>query len=126
MDDKNLKTTTLTDQETAEYNKKAEELAKQLGHSKVHPVVFIHPETKERSVCYLAEPNFTTKLAIMDKSLMIGVYQAGEELMRLSMIKEASDECMYNEHPMYDDYRMGVVDFCLTMVSRFQNQFKKK
>lgn len=125
MDNKEL-SIKLTEQEEAAYNQKAADLAKEIGHSKVHAVVFVHPETRERSVAYLAEPNFSTKLAIMDKSLMLGVYQAGEELMRISMIKEASDQCMYSEHPQFDDYRMGVVDFCLTMVSRFQNQLKKK
>lgn len=126
QDNKVELTVQLSEQESAAYVKRAAELAEQHKCAKVHPVVFIHPQTKVRSVAYLMEPNFQTKLAIMDKSLMLGVYQAGEELMRLSIIKEASDECMYNEHPQYDDYRMGVVDFCLTMVGRFQNQLKKK
>jgi hypothetical protein len=119
-------TTKLTAAEVAAYELRASELATELNHSKVHPVAFIHPTTLERSVCYLAEPNFSTKLAIMDKSLTVGIYQAGEELMRLSLIKEASDPCMYSEHPSSDDYRMGIIDFCLTMISRFQNQLKKK
>ena len=116
----------LTSEEQQQYSEKADQLAKEGNYSKVHTVVFIHPETKERSVAYLSEPNFTTKLAIMDKSIMLGVYQAGEELMRMCILKEASDPIMYSEHPSSDEYRMGVIDYCLTMINRFKNKLKKK
>lgn len=116
----------LTQEEIDLYDAKSETLAKELNISQVHAVVFIHPTTKERAVCYLSEPNFTTKLAIMDKSLMLGVYQAGEELSRICLLKEQSDPCTYSEHPSCDNYRMGVIEYCLSMVSRFQNQLKKK
>lgn len=116
----------LTAEEQKQYQDKADQLAKEGNFTKVHTVVFIHPETKERSVAYLSEPNFATKLAIMDKSVMLGIYQAGEELMRICMIKESSDPIMYSEHPSSDEYRMGVIDYCLTMINRFKNKLKKK
>jgi hypothetical protein len=62
----------------------------------------------------------------MDKALMLGVYQAGEELMRACVVKEHSDSVTYSEHPSSDEYRMGVIDYCLLMINRYQNQFKKK
>lgn len=116
----------LTSEEIDKYDQRSEEIAKELGVNKVHPVVFINPTTLERTVCYLSEPNFQTKLAIMDKALMMGVYQAGEELMRTCVVKEYSDSITYSEHSASDDYRMGVIDYCLQMINRYQNQFKKK
>jgi len=119
-------TKTLSQDELDNYQSRSEEIAKELNVSKVHPVVFINPTTFERSVCYLSEPNFQTKLAIMDKALMLGVYQAGEELMRACVVKDYSDSITYSEHPVSDEYRMGVIDYCLQMINRYQNQFKKK
>ena len=119
-------TNVLTDTERKMYEDKAQELATEIGVPKVHPVIFVHPETKERIVGYLSEPNFQTKLAIMDKSLMLGVYQAGEELARICLLKEHTDMRMYSEANACDDYRMGVVDKCLTLIGRYQDQFKKK
>jgi hypothetical protein len=116
----------LSQDELDSYQLRSEEIAKELNVSKVHPVVFINPTSFERSVCYLSEPNFPTKLAIMDKALMLGVYQAGEELMRACVVKEHSDSVTYSEHPSSDEYRMGVIDYCLKMINRYQNQFKKK
>jgi len=119
-------TKTLSQDELDNYQSRSEEIAKELNVSKVHPVVFISPTTFERSVCYFSEPNFQTKLAIMDKALMLGVYQAGEELMRACVVKDYSDSITYSEHPVSDEYRMGVIDYCLQMINRYQIQFKKK
>lgn len=116
----------LTDEELQQYEEKSAEIAKQLGVEKVHPVVFINPETAERAVCYLKEPDFQTKLAIMDKALILGVYQAGHELSQLCVIKEHSDAITYADIYAAEDFKMGVVDYCLTMIKRYQNQFKKK
>lgn len=117
----------LTEAEVKEYEAKAEELAKQLGVSKVHPVVQIDPERGyERQVCYLKEPSYTTKIRLMDKASTSGVFSAGEELRELCTIREASDAITYSDAPESDRYKLGVVDYAIGMVSRLQNQFKKK
>lgn len=116
----------LSEEETAEYDQKAEALAKANNVSKVHPIVQIDPETLSRHVCYLKEPNYLTKIRVMDKATTIGVYTAADELREACLIREASDSITYGEAPECDRYKMGVTDYALTMVTRLQNQFKKK
>ena len=116
----------LTEVENKSYDAAAKALAVAKNISKVHVVVQMDPETLERKVCYLSEPNYQTKIAVMDKAVTIGVYRAAEELRELSVIKESSDAITYSDSPESDPYKLGVVDYCLGMISRLQNQFKKK
>jgi hypothetical protein len=116
----------LTTDEIKSYDEKAEALAKSLGVSKVHAVVQINPDTLQRSVCFLKEPNYITKIRVMDKAASIGIYSAAEELREMSVIRDHSDPITYSDHPESDKYKMGVVDYCLGMVNRLQNHFKKK
>ena len=116
----------LNESELQEYQDKADTLAREKNISKVHPIVQIDPETFERKVCYLSEPNYVTKLAVMDKALTVGPYVAGEELRQACVIKEASNPITYGDSPECDRYKLGVVDYAILMVKRLQNQFKKK
>ena len=119
-------TAELTEQEIQEYQDKADALAREKGVSKVHPIVQIDPDTLERKVCYLSEPNYVTKLTVMDKAITVGPYIAGEELRQACVIKESSDTITYGDSPECDRYKLGVVDYAILMVKRLQNQFKKK
>jgi len=119
-------TGTLSQAEHDQYKQVAEGLEKQLSVSEVHVVVQIDPVSLERKVCYLREPNYLTKIRVMDKATSLGVYTAAEELREISVIKEASDAITYGESPECDAYKLGIVDYCLGMVNRLQNQFKKK
>ena len=119
-------TAELTDVENKIYQETADTLAASKGVSKVHVVVQIDPDTLERKVCYLSEPNYQTKISVMDKAVTIGVYRAAEELREISVIKESSDAITYSDSPESDRYKLGVVDYCMGMISRLQNQFKKK
>jgi len=116
----------LSDAERAEYAERAEALAKQKAVSKVHPVVQIDPDTLERHVCYLTEPSYSTKIRVMDKATTLGVYTAADELRLACLISEASDPITYGDSPECDRYKLGVTDYALTMVTRLQDQFKKK
>lgn len=116
----------LTEEERKEYQERAEHLARTRGVSKVHPVVQIDPDTLERKVCFLQEPNYSTKIRVMDKATTLGVYTAADEMRESCIIKEASDPITYGEGSESDRYKLGVTDYCLTMVGRLQNQFKKK
>ena len=118
--------TVLSEEELAEYQAKADDLARAKAVSKVHPVVQIDPETLGRHVCYLSEPNYSTKIRVMDKATTLGVYTAADELREACLIREASDAITYGDSPECDRYKMGVTDYALTMVTRLQNQFKKK
>ncbi len=115
----------LTQEELDFYDKKADSLRAN-GVSKVHAVVQINPDTLERTVCYLNEPNYITKIRVMDKAITVGAYTAADELREACLLKEASDPITYGESAECDRYKMGVVDYCLTMVTRLQNQYKKK
>lgn len=126
VEEKKVDRSVLSEEETAEYDQKAEALAKANNVSKVHPIVQIDPETLSRHVCYLKEPNYSTKIRVMDKATTIGVYTAADELREACLIREASDSITYGEAPECDRYKMGVTDYALTMVARLQNQFKKK
>lgn len=116
----------LTKEENLMYAEAAEQLAKKHNVSKVHPIVQIVPETFERVVCYITEPNYITKVRVMDKATTIGVYSAAEEMRQACLLPEPSDPISYGESPECDRFKMGVLDECLTMIKRLQNQFKKK
>lgn len=116
----------LSESEIKAYSAKAEELAIREKVSKVHPVVQIAPETLKRTVCYLREPNYLTKIRVMDKATTAGVYTAADELREACTMKDVSDPVTYGEGPESDSYKLGVTDYCLTLVTRLQNQFKKK
>lgn len=122
----NVDRSKLSDEETTAYQAKADLLAKEKNVSKVHIVVHIDPETLDRKVCYLTEPNYPTKIRVMDKAVTLGAYTAADELRQSCVIMEASDAITYGESPECDRYKMGVTDYCLTMVNRLENQFKKK
>ena len=116
----------LSDEEISAYDDRAAQLAKEKCVSKVHPVVMIDPETLDRKVCYLTEPNYPTKIRVMDKAATLGPWTAADELREACTIKEASDAITYSEAPDSDRYKMGINDYCLLMVNRLSNQFKKK
>lgn len=118
--------TDLLPEEETYYDARAKALAEQLVVTKVHAVVQIEPGTRERRVCFLREPNYPTKIRVMDKANMFGPYTAAEELREMSVIKESSDAITYSESPESDRYKLGVVDYCLGMITRLQNAFKKK
>ena len=115
----------LTEEEISYYDLESERIAKQVGVSKVHPIVMIVPDTLERKVCYVKEPNFDTKIRVMDKSVTIGFYSAAEELRQSCIVKESSDPITYGDGPECVRFKMGVVEQCLLMVKRLENQFKK-
>ena len=121
-------TAELTAEETAAYDKRAAELATSHNDGrKVHPIVQIDSTNNfARSVCYLKEPNYVTKVRIMDKASTSGVYSAAEELREICVIKEESDPITYSEAPESDRFKLGVLDYAIGMISRLQNQFKKK
>lgn len=116
----------LSQEEIDQYDESAKLLAARYSVSKVHPVVQINPITFARTVCFLKEPNYETKLRVMDKATTGGVYTAADELRVACTLKEESDQITYGDGPECDDYKMGVTDYALTMVKRLQNQFKKK
>lgn len=112
----------LSPEEITAYEAKAVEIAKERGVPKVLPVVFIQPETFKRIVAYLRQPTFAEKLHAMDQALTSGVYMSAYNLSELLLIKDKSDAIVETN----DDAKMGVVDYCMGLVSRYQNQFAKK
>jgi hypothetical protein len=118
----------LSANEIKEYNTKADELAKKYGVSKVHVYVAIEPDTKERIVGYLKEPNFTQKLFAMDKIATVGMFSAGNDLREALTLKGEgeSDPRTYNTTSDCDPYRLGMTGFCIPIIEVIQNSFKKK
>lgn len=118
--------TVLSEQEIADYQQRADDLARTAGVSKVHPVVTIDPDTFDRHVCFLKEPNYSTKIRVMDKATTLGIYTAADEMREACLMRKESDPITYGDAPECDRYKMGATDYALTMVNRLQNQFKKK
>lgn len=116
----------LTESELDFYEATAAQLAKKYAVSKVHPVVYIDKDTLKRTVCYLKEPNYLTKIRVLDKAATLGVYTASDELRVACTLKEESDPITYGDSSECDKYKLGVTDFAGTMVVKLQNQFKKK
>jgi hypothetical protein len=116
----------ITPEENDYYEAKAKALASKYAVSTVYPVVQIDKDTFVRSVCFLKEPNYVTKLSIMDKSITIGVYHAAEELRTVCLLAEESDAITFSESSESDRYKLGVVNFCLGIITALKNQFQKK
>lgn len=117
----------LTDKELEQYDELAGQYCREIsGCSKVHVVVQVDPDNFHRRACYLMEPNYLTKIRVMDKATTIGAYSAADELRVACTLKEKSHPLTYGEGPESDRYKLGIVDYCLGMVRRLENQFKKK
>jgi len=104
---------------------RAEELAKQLGVYKVHPLIFKDEETGEDVVGYVKEPARILKLRILDKAI-IGGFTASAEMLDIILIKEASDPRIYSELPQYDKFNLGAVNACYDLIKYSIDMFKKK
>jgi hypothetical protein len=116
----------LTTEQHKEYELKASEIAKQLGVSQVHPIVFVK-EDESHVVAYLKEPTFTMKLIAKDKAMTHGVNISANELREYCLIKEHSDSLTYSDTEESDAYKLGICDYIISnMVTSFVNQFKKK
>lgn len=116
----------LTEEENENLEKKAEELAKGIpGCSKVNIFVSIDKESKKRHVAFLREPPYRTKILISDKAATIGLYSAADELRDSCLLKEHSDILFYGETLECDKYKLGLCDFCVGLVRRVVNAFKK-
>jgi hypothetical protein len=108
------------------YNIKSSEIAKQLGVTKVHPIVFLN-EDDSHVVAYLKEPTFMMKLIAKDKAMTHGVNISANELREYCLIKEHSDALTYSDTEESDGYKLGICDYIISnMVTSFVNQFKKK
>ena len=116
----------LTEAEILAFETKAQEIAKQRGYAQVHPVVFIMPESLERIVAYLRNPSFTEKLYAMDQSAISGPWMASMNMMDLLLIKEESHALASSDAPQADNVKLGIVNYCLNLVTYYSNQFKKK
>ena len=117
---------TLSDQERAEIEAKCLELAKEKKVAKVHPYVAIRPEDGERIIAYVSEPNYQTKLHLMDKAVALGQHAAAEEYREMCLIREASHPLTYANTPDADPYKLGVVAKCLETITMVMDVFKKK
>lgn len=116
----------LTEEEIASYDEKCTELAKRENVSKVHCCVIVTPDTFERRACFIREPNFPTKLNVLGKMVNVGIYPASDELREACTIKDASDPLTYGESSECDDYKLGVVNFCMGIIKPMQNAYSKK
>lgn len=117
----------LTDLEREQYEQKAAELAKECGVPKVYVSVQINRDNgNERIVSYIKEPNYMTKLHLMDKATALGSHQAGDEFREMCQIKEHSHPLTHSDHPEADKYKLGVVQRCLEIITMVLDEFKKK
>lgn len=105
--------------------KKADELAAALKVT-VTPIVFEDEETKEQIVGYLQEPNRLAKTRILDKAMGGMMISAAQDLLELTIIREASDSRIMSELPENDKYNLGAAVAAQELVKFAVNTFKKK
>jgi hypothetical protein len=108
------------------YKAISEEKAKHLSevlNTRVTPFLFIHEN--EPVYGYLKEP------ARLDKMRAIDLYeisktQAGDHIVRTSLIREESDHRILEEGYKNDEIYLGAIDFACKMVVWHSEQLKKK
>jgi hypothetical protein len=117
----------LTAEELTGYEEKCREIEAELKVSKVHCCVQLKQDgTNERIVSFIQDPNYTTKLALMDKASIVGSMMAAEELRLMCQVKEHSNSLTYGDASECDFYKLGVARFCMDIIVYATNQFKKK
>ena len=117
----------LTESEKKIYADKCADLEKELNVPRVHCCVQLKQDGgHERIVSYISEPNYVTKIALMDKASAIGSMMAAEELRMLYQIKEHSHFLTFGETADCDFYKLGVTRFCQDIIIYATNQYKKK
>ena len=116
----------LTPEEVAEFEAIAEGLAKKYNVLKVHVYIGIDPETNERIVGYLQEPNYIQKIFTLDKIASVGMFSAADALREIITLQSESDPRTFEDHPANDGYKLGMVGTCIPIVDVIQNSYKKK
>ncbi len=110
-------------------NSQIAEKAKVLGDKigrKVTPFVFVNPEDlKDFIIGFIKDPERLDKMRSFDLYEQ-SRSQAGDHLLRTSLIQEESDKRILDERPENDPIYMGAINFAIDTVSMFSNQFKKK
>ena len=66
----------ISDEESQSYDAKCAELQTKYNASKVYCCVQFREETNERIISYITEPNYTSKLVLMDKANDIGMHES--------------------------------------------------
>lgn len=91
----------------------------------VHPLIFQEGENDEKVVGFLKEPPRHVKLRVLDKG-MTSPMTASAELLDAYLIREDSDERIWNELAQNDKYYLGAVMAANDLIKMSINQFKKK
>lgn len=116
----------ISQEEMNGYEAKAIEIAKKIGAKKVHVYIGLDPETNERVIGYLKEPNYLQKLYAMDKISSVGPFTAGDELRQAITLTEESDTRTYGASSDCDEYKLGMTGRCIAMINVANDNFKKK
>lgn len=126
MQDKN-KPKGVTDEMRQEAEQRAETIREKEGLVKVYPLIFWNPEADAPVYCFLKEPDYQAKLAILDRVTTHGVYSAAEYMRQLCTLTDHSDAISHGDTPQSDPYKLGVVAFIRdNLVTVYSDQYKKK
>ncbi len=103
---------------------KADELTTKYNR-KVKPVQFIVPDTKEQIIGYIKKPD--RELVRMAMDLMRGdkSSEAGKIILQ-SCLCEESDSRISSEDPNFDEIVLGAEAACLSLVTFYVDQQKKR
>lgn len=105
-----------------EIEKKAQELS--LKHNcKVTPFAFIYKG--ENIVGYMKSPGRLVKMQAIDMREQSKT-QAGDLILRSSLIQEESDKRILEETDETDGIYLGAIDFAINSVTIYQELLKKK
>lgn len=125
---KEVKSPTISEDEIVQYEAKCKELATKHGVSQVHCCIQLRTDdgSNDRIVSYIKEPNYVTKLALMDKAAVVGPMNAAEDFRNMCLIREESDRLADSDDERYDQYKLGVAQFCVEIITIAQSVYKKK
>ena len=128
--EKNIKLPELIELQLTAIEQKAKDLLPKVNAQPGPPTHKIHPivcRDKEGIIAigYLKEPNLQAKMAMLDMAMQ-APFSCAEQLYDAYIVKEETDDRMYNKLPENDAFYLTGIDVTGKMVQMYSNAFKKK
>jgi hypothetical protein len=92
----------------------------------VHMFLLKNQKTGEPVVAYVKEPNYVSKVALMDSIISKGAVITGETMREACLIEKESHPLTYGNAPECDEYKLSIAINCIGLIKSVADEYKKK